>query len=149
MTIKDRLSNDVKDAMRARDKMKLETLRLISAAVKQIEVDERINVEDDRMLVILDKMVKQRNESIAQFSAAKRQDLVDKEEFELEVIRHYLPTPLTEKALQELVIEAIAAVDAQKISDMGKVMAYIKPKAQGRCDMSQVSALIKNQLQLS
>ena len=149
MTIKDRLSNDLKDAMRARDKMKLDALRLISAAIKQIEVDERIAVDDERMLIILDKMVKQRKESISQFSAANRQDLVDKEEFELNVISDYLPTPLSEEEVKQLIVEAIAAVDAQKISDMGKVMAYIKPKAQGRCDMGQISTLIKNQLQLT
>ena len=147
MTIKDRLSDDLKDAMRARDKMKLDALRLISAAIKQIEVDERIAVDDERMLIILDKMVKQRKESISQFSAANRQDLVDKEEFELNVISDYLPTPLLEEEVKQLIVEAIAAVNAQKISDMGKVMAYIKPKAQGRCDMGQISALIKNQLQ--
>ena len=149
MTIKDRLSEDLKNAMRARDKMKLDALRLIAAAVKQIEVDERIAIDDDRMLVILDKMVKQRKESITQFAAAKRHDLVDKEQFELDVIGNYLPEPLSENALKGLIAEAIAAVGAQKMADMGKVMAYIKPKAQGRCDMSQVSALIKNQLQLN
>ncbi len=148
MTIKDRLSNDLKDAMRARDKMKLDALRLIAAAVKQIEVDERIIIDDDRMLVILDKMVKQRKESITQFAAAQRQDLVDKEQFELNVIANYLPEPFSEEDIKALIAEAITAVDAQKMSDMGKVMAYIKPRAQGRCDMSSVSLLIKNQLQL-
>ena len=147
MSLKDTITADMKDAMRARDKMKLDALRLISAAIKQIEVDERIAVDDERMLIILDKMVKQRKESISQFSAANRQDLVDKEEFELNVISDYLPTPLLEEEVKQLIVEAIAAVNAQKISDMGKVMAYIKPKAQGRCDMGQISALIKNQLQ--
>ena len=146
MTIKDRLSDDLKDAMRARDKMKLDALRLIAAAVKQIEVDERIAIDDERMLIILDKMVKQRKESIVQFSAAKRQDLVDKEQFELDVISNYLPEPFSEEDIKGLIAEAIAAVNAEKMADMGKVMAYLKPKAQGRCDMSQVSALIKNQL---
>lgn len=148
MTIKDRLSNDVKDAMRARDKMKLDALRLITAAVKQIEVDERIAIDDERMLIILDKMVKQRKESITQFAAAKRQDLIDKEQFELDVIGNYLPEPLSEDDIKALIAEAIAAVGAQKIADMGKVMTYLKPKAQGRCDMSEVSLLIKTQLQL-
>ncbi|OGV48670.1 MAG: glutamyl-tRNA amidotransferase [Legionellales bacterium RIFCSPHIGHO2_12_FULL_42_9] len=149
MTIKDRLSEDLKDTMRARDKMTLDALRLIAAAVKQIEVDERIVIDDERMLVILDKMVKQRKESITQFAAAKRHDLVDKEQFELDVIGRYLPEPLSESDVKGLIAEAIAAVGAQKMADMGKVMAYIKPKAQGRCDMSAVSALIKNQLQLN
>lgn len=148
MTIKDRLSNDVKDAMRARDKIKLDALRLITAAVKQIEVDERIAIDDERMLIILDKMVKQRKESITQFAAAKRQDLIDKEQFELDVIGNYLPEPLSDDDIKALIAEAIAAVGAQKIADMGKVMTYLKPKAQGRCDMSEVSLLIKTQLQL-
>ena len=149
MTIRDQLNNDLKDAMRARDKMTLDALRLISAAIKQIEVDERITVDDDRMLIILDKMVKQRKESISQFSAANRQDLVDKEEFELTIISKYLPTPLSDEEIKQLIAEAIAAVGAEKMSDMGKVMAFIKPKAQGRCDMSQISVQIKNQLQLT
>ena len=146
MTIKDRLSNDLKDAMRAREKGKLEALRLIAAAVKQIEVDERILVDDERMLVILDKMAKQRKESIAQFSAANRQDLVDKEEFELALIATYLPAPLSELEIQQLINDAFAATGAEKMSDMGKVMAILKPQMQGRCDMSQVSPLIKSRL---
>ena len=149
MTIKDRISNELKDAMRAREKAKLDALRLIMAAVKQVEVDERIDVSDERMLIILDKMAKQRKESIAQFSAANRQDLVDKEVFELDLISQYLPTPLSQAVISELVQEAVTAMNAQTMADMGKVMAYIKPKAQGRCDMSQISVLIKNTLQLT
>jgi uncharacterized protein YqeY len=149
MTIKDRISNELKDAMRAREKAKLDALRLIMAAVKQVEVDERIDVSDERMLIILDKMAKQRKESIAQFSAANRQDLVDKEVFELDLISQYLPTPLSQAEISELVQEAVTAMNAQTMADMGKVMAYIKPKAQGRCDMSQISVLIKNTLQLT
>ena len=149
MTIKDRISNELKDAMRAREKAKLDALRLIMAAVKQVEVDERIDVSDERMLIILDKMAKQRKESIAQFSAANRQDLVDKEVFELDLISQYLPTPLSQAEISELVQQAVTAMNAQTMADMGKVMAYIKPKAQGRCDMSQISVLIKNTLQLT
>src|SRR3990167_9189331 len=106
MTIKDRLSEDLKNAMRARDKMKLDALRLIAAAVKQIEVDERIAIDDERMLIILDKMVKQRKESISQFAAAQRQDLVDKEQFELDVIANYLPEPLSDDDVKALITEA-------------------------------------------
>lgn len=146
MTLKDRLNNELKDAMRARDKAKLEALRLISAAVKQIEVDERITVTDDRMLVILDKMAKQRKESITQFSAANRQDLVDKEEFELALIHSYLPSPLTSEEIAHLIDEAFSETNAAVMADMGKVMAILKPKLQGRCDMAQVSTLIKSRL---
>lgn len=146
MTIKEQLNNDIKEAMRAKDKAKLDTLRLISAAVKQVEVDERIQVEDDRLLVILDKMCKQRKESIAQFTKAERQDLVDQEEFELNLIMHYLPSQLTEAEVSTLVAQAFTETGAEKMADMGKVMAWLKPKLQGRADMSQVSALIKAKL---
>ncbi|STY27029.1 Transamidase GatB domain protein [Legionella taurinensis] len=146
MSIKDRISNDLKDAMRARDKMKLDALRLITAAVKQVEVDERIAVDDERMLVILDKMAKQRKESIAQFNTAGRHDLVAQEQFELDLINQYLPEPLSEDEVNQLISQAIAEVNAEKMSDMGKVMAHLKPQLQGRADMSKVSALIKTKL---
>lgn len=146
MTIKDRISNDLKDAMRARDKKTLDTLRLVTAAVKQVEVDERIEVDEERMLVILDKLRKQRNESIAQFEAAGREDLVAQEQFELSVIGRYLPEPLSEAEIEALLSSAIAEVGATKIADMGKVMAILKPQLQGRADMSRVSALIKARL---
>lgn len=146
MTIKDRISNDVKDAMRAREKMKLDTLRLITAAVKQVEVDERINVDDERMLVILDKLAKQRKESITQFQAAGRTDLVTQEQFELDLISQYLPEPLSDAEIESLIEKGINEVGAAKISDMGKVMALLKPQFQGRADMTKVSALIKAKL---
>ena len=146
MTLKDQIINDLKDAMRARDKKKLDALRLISAAIKQIEVDERIEVDNARMLVILDKMAKQRNESISQFSAAGRDELVAQEEFELELINQYLPEPFTDDEVKRLVEEAMVTVGAEKMSDMSKVMAELKPKLQGRADMSKVSAMIKARL---
>lgn len=146
MTIKDRITSDLKDAMRARDQKKLGTLRLITAAVKQIEVDERIVVEEDRMLVILDKLAKQRKESISQFQAAGRDDLVAQEEYELEIIGQYLPAPLSEAEITTLIDQAMTELNAEKISDMGKVMANLKPLLQGRADMSKVSALIKARL---
>jgi len=146
MTIIDRLHNDLKDAMRAQDKKKLGTLRLITAAIKQIEVDERIEVDETRMLVILDKMVKQRKESITQFQAASRDDLVAQEEYELTVINQYLPEPLSEEEIQQMVTRAISDTGADKMSDMGKVMAQLKPLMQGRADMSKISALIKAKL---
>ncbi|HIH8947549.1 lpg2359 family Dot/Icm T4SS effector [Legionella pneumophila] len=146
MTIKEQINNDIKDAMRAKDKNLLNALRLISAAVKQIEVDERIEVDDERMLVILDKMSKQRKESIAQFEKASRDDLVAQEQFELNVISKYLPEPLTDNEVEELISDAIKSTGAEKMSDMGKVMAILKPKLQGRADMAQVSARIKAKL---
>ncbi|STX43926.1 Transamidase GatB domain protein [Legionella donaldsonii] len=146
MTIKDRLSNDLKDAMRARDKKTLDTLRLVTAAVKQVEVDERIVVDEERMLVILDKLAKQRKESIAQFQAAGRDDLVAQEQFELDLISQYLPEPLSEADIEALIAQALADIGAEKMSDMGKVMAQLKPQLQGRADMSKVSAMIKARL---
>lgn len=146
MSIKESLNNDVKDAMRAKDKNLLTTLRLITAAIKQIEVDERIEVNDERMLVILDKMSKQRKESIAQFEKANRDDLVAQEQYELGIISKYLPEPLSATEIEHMVNEAITSTGAEKMADMGKVMAQLKSKLQGRADMSQVSALIKARL---
>lgn len=146
MDIKERINSDLKDAMRARDQKTLNALRLITAAVKQIEVDERIEIDDARMLVILDKLAKQRNESISQFKAAGREDLVAQEEFELDIIKQHLPEPLSDSEIEVLVEQAMVAADAQKMSDMGKVMAQLKPLMQGRADMSKVSAMIKSKL---
>ncbi|MGM9454900.1 GatB/YqeY domain-containing protein [Legionella bozemanae] len=146
MTIKERLNNDVKDAMRAKDKELLSTLRLITAAVKQVEVDERIEVDDERMLVILDKMSKQRKESIAQYEKADREDLVAQEQYELDVLKKYLPEPLSAVEIEKMIQEAIASTGAEKMADMGKVMALLKPNLQGRADMAQVSAMIKAKL---
>ncbi|KTD04018.1 Yqey-like protein [Legionella geestiana] len=143
MSIKERLSNDVKDAMRARDQKTLGTLRLITAAVKQVEVDERITVEDDRLLAILDKLCKQRRESIAQYRAANREDLVSQEQFELDIIARYLPAPLTDAEVDTLIAEAIAEAGATGQADMGKVMALLKPRLQGRADMGKVSPRVK------
>ncbi|MGQ3887972.1 GatB/YqeY domain-containing protein [Legionella sp. CNM-1927-20] len=146
MSIKDRINNDLKEAMRAKDQKLVGTLRLITAAIKQVEVDERIHVTDDRMLVILDKLAKQRKESISQFNSAGREDLVAQEQYELGVISKYLPEPLSEAEINSLIDEAIAKHDAKHISDMGRVMNSLKPSLQGRADMSKVSALIKARL---
>lgn len=146
MTIKERLNNDIKDAMRAKEKELLSTLRLITAAVKQVEVDERIEVDDERMLVILDKMSKQRKESISQYEKANRNDLVAQEQYELDVIKKYLPEPLSAAEIEQMVQDAIATTGAEKMADMGKVMALLKPNLQGRADMGQVSAMIKAKL---
>jgi uncharacterized protein len=146
MTIKEQILSDLKNAMREKDKQLLNTLRSITAAVKQVEVDERIEIDETRMLVILDKLAKQRKESISQFEKAGRDDLVETEAAELAVITRYLPEPLSESEIQSLIQEAIKASGAEKMSDMGKVMAMLKPTLQGRADMSQVSGIIKAQL---
>ncbi|MGQ3892150.1 GatB/YqeY domain-containing protein [Legionella sp. CNM-4043-24] len=146
MSLKERLNNDLKDTMRARDSKKLGTLRLITAAIKQIEVDERIEVDDARLLLILDKLVKQRKESIAQFQAASRDDLVAQEEYELSIITPYLPEPVSEAEINSLIEQTMNELSATKISDMGKIMAHIKPQLQGRADMAKVSAIIKSKL---
>ena len=146
MSLKALIQDDLKQAMRAQDKAKVAALRLITAAIKQIEVDERIEINDDRCLIILDKMVKQRNESIQQFQSAARDDLVQQEQYELDLIKHYLPEPLNEAEIMALLLQAIDATQASKMSDMGKVMNHLKPLVQGRADMSKISALIKQRL---
>lgn len=147
MSIKEIINNDIKDAMRAKDKERLGALRLISAAIKQIEVDERIEVDDQRLLTILSKLAKQRKESIQQYKLAKRDDLVTQEQFELNLIAHYLPAPLSTEEIEKLILQAIDSVGAKSMADMGKVMATLRPSLQGQADMSQVSDLIKNKLQ--
>ena len=144
--IKQKLNDDIKNAMRARDQQTLNALRLISAAFKQIEVDERIEIDDERALVILDKLVKQRRESIHQFQSAARHELVAQEEFELEKIQHYLPEPLSNDEINTMIDGAIQEHDAKKISDMGRVMNALKSIMQGRADMSEVSRIIKAKL---
>jgi uncharacterized protein len=146
MTTIQQLQQDIKEAMRAREKQKLDVLRLISAAIKQIEVDERIVVDDARLLVILDKMVKQRQESINHYKTAQRDDLIAQETFELNIIQHYLPAPLSEIEIAAIIDEAFSAITVQHPSDMSRIMAHIKPQLQGRADMGKVSAAVKNKL---
>ncbi len=145
-SLQQRLNDDVKDAMRAKDKPRLGLLRLITAAIKQREVDERIELVDADVTAILDKMSKQRRESITQFEQANRQDLADQEIFELGIIKEYLPEQLSEDEILTLVQEAINTTGATEMKDMGKVMGILKPKLQGRADMGSVSGLIKKQL---
>ena len=145
-SLQQRLNDDVKDAMRAKDKPRLGLLRLITAAIKQREVDERIELVDADVTAILDKMSKQRRESITQFEQANRQDLADQEIFELGIIKEYLPEQLSEDEILTLVQEAISTTGATEMKDMGKVMGILKPKLQGRADMGSVSGLIKKQL---
>jgi len=137
---------DVKDAMRSRDKPRLATLRLITAAIKQQEVDERIELDDAQVLALLDKMCKQRRESISQFEKAGRDDLIAQEVSELDIIQIYLPEQLSEDEITALIDETMAATGAASIKDMGKVMGQLKPRLQGRADMGAVSAMIKAKL---
>ncbi len=145
-SIKATLIADMKTAMKAKERDLLETIRLINAAIKQVEVDTREAVTDADTLVILDKMAKQRRDSIEQFTQAGRTDLVGKEEFQLKIIQTYLPTALTDEELAALIDEAIQSSGATSAQDMGKVMAIIKPQAQGRADMRAVSGLVKTKL---
>ena len=146
MSLKERIQDDMKAAMRAGDKERLGCIRLILAAVKQREIDERISLDDTQLFSVLEKMGKQRRESIAQFQAGGRADLVAKESAELGIINAYLPAPLADAELDALINEAIAHSGAASIKDMGKVMALIKAKAQGRADMAAVGARIKARL---
>jgi hypothetical protein len=146
MSLKERIQQDMKDAMRAADKPRLGTIRLILAAIKQIEVDERKDLDDTGITIVLDRMVKQRRESISQFEKAGRTDLVDQEAAELAIIQTYLPEPLSESELNALIDEAMAQTGASSIKDMGRVMALLKPELQGRADMGAVSAMIKARL---
>jgi hypothetical protein len=144
--IKNQVEAAVKDAMRARDKQRLGVLRLIMAEFKRIEVDERAELSDERVLAILDKMVKQRKDSLEQYKSAGRDDLAEQEQFELSVIDEYTPDALSEAEFQALVEAAIAETGASSMQDMGALMANLRPKLQGRADMGAVSKLVKAQL---
>ncbi len=144
--LKTQIQNAMKDAMRAKDKPRLGVIRLIMAAIKQREVDERIELTDEDVLLVMDKMLKQRRESIAQFTAAGRNELADIEIAEIKTIQGFMPEPLAEAEILALLQAAIAQSGASGMKDMGKVMAILKPKLQGRADMSEVSRLIKSQL---
>jgi len=146
MSLKETLQQDMKTAMRAGDKRKLGVIRLINAAVKQREVDERIELDDTQVTAVLDKMAKQRRESIEQYEKAGRDDLAEQENFELGVLRDYLPEQLSESEIDQLIDTAIEATGAASIKDMGKVMGQLKAKLAGRADMGAVSARIKNRL---
>jgi uncharacterized protein YqeY len=145
-TLKSRLREEMKAAMRAKDKQRLSTIRLIQAEIKRIEVDERIDVDDDRVLVVMDKMCKQRRDSIQQYTDAGRIELADIEAAEIVVIQEFLPSQLNQQELKDMVADAVASSGAESMKDMGKVMAILKPKLQGRADMGEVSKLIKAKL---
>jgi uncharacterized protein YqeY len=146
MPLKDRVTEDMKTAMRAGEKERLATIRLILAAIKQREVDERITLDDSQVLAAIEKMIKQRKEAIAQFEAGGRADLVAKESAEIGILQTYLPAQMSDSEIDALIAEAIASTGAASIKDMGKVMGAVKAKAQGRADMGAVSARIKQKL---
>jgi len=146
MSLKEKITQDMKDSMKSGDKERLAVIRLILAALKQKEVDERIVLDDAQVLAILEKMLKQRRESVAQFTQGKRPDLVAKEEAEIKVIQAYLPAQLSEAELDKMVADAVAESGAASVKDMGKVMGILKPKVAGKADMSAVSAKIKAKL---
>jgi hypothetical protein len=146
MALRDRITEDMKNAMRAGEKERLATIRLALAAIKQREVDERITLDDAQVLAVLEKMIKQRREAVTQFESGGRPDLVAKENAEIALLQTYLPAQMSSAEIDALIAEAIAATGAASIKDMGKVMAVVKPKAQGRADMGAVSARIKQKL---
>ncbi len=147
MTLKERITEDMKAAMRSGEKDRLATIRLIMAGIKQREVDERITLDDAQVLSVLEKMIKQRREAIVQFESGGRADLVAKESAEVAVLQGYMPSQLSDAEVDALISEAIASTGAASVKDMGKVMAAVKAKAQGRADMGAVSARIKQKLQ--
>ena len=141
--IKQAVTDAVKDAMRAKAKERLGVLRMVTSEFKRVEVDERIDIDDARVLIILDKMVKQRRDAATQYADAGRQELAAIENFEIGVIQEFLPQPLSDDEVKALIAAAISSTGASSMADMGKVMAEVKPKAQGRADMGAVSKLIK------
>lgn len=146
MSLKDRITEDMKAALRARDGARLSAIRLLLAAIQQREVDERITLGDAEVVSVIEKMLKQRRDSLQQFEAAGRQDLADKEKFEVTVLQAYMPTALSEAEVEAAVMVAVGASGAKSMQDIGKVMALLKPKLAGRADMAEVSALVKSKL---
>src|ERR1700674_4715233 len=146
MALRERLNEEMKAAMKAREQEKLGALRLLLAAVKQREVDERITLDDAGVVAVVEKMIKQRRDSISQYEKGARQDLADKEKFEISVLERYLPQQLSQAEIESIVAEAVAATGAKSAADMGKVMGVVKPKLAGRADMGKVSALVKAKL---
>lgn len=144
--IKERLNDAVKEAMKAKDKDRLTVLRMATSALKQIEVDERIELDDTRVLAVLEKLIKQRKESTEQFTKGGREDLANKERAEIVVLQEFLPTALSAEELAQIIQDTIAETGAQTGKDMGKVMTALKPKVQGRADMSALSQQIKSLL---
>jgi uncharacterized protein len=146
MALRERLNEEIKVAMKARDQQKLDALRLLLSDVKRREVDERITLDDAGVVSVVEKMLKQRKDSISQFEKAARQDLADKEKFEVGILEAYLPQQLSAAEIDAIVAEAVASTGAKSAADMGKVMAVVKPKLAGKADMGKVSGLVKAKL---
>jgi uncharacterized protein YqeY len=146
MSLKQNLTDAMKAAMKGGDKSRLGVIRLVMAAIKQVEVDERIELDDERVLAVLDKMVKQRRESISQYKTAGRDDLVQQEEYEVSVLQDFLPEALSDDEIEQMIAKAVDETGASSIKDMGKVMGLLKPQMQGRADMGAVSGKIKARL---
>lgn len=146
MSLKQRITDDMKAAMRSGDVKQRDTVRLLQAAIKQREVDERIVLDDTAVIAVIEKMLKQRKDSIAQYEAAQRMDLAEREKDEVLILNGYMPQALSDAEIEVLIAEAVLASSAKNMQDMGKVMAILKPKLAGRADMTQVSALIKAKL---
>ena len=146
MSLKTRISDDMKAAMRARDAPRLGAIRLLLAAMKQKEVDERVELTDTDVISIIDKMIKQRRDSISQYEAGSRRDLADAERFEITVLAAYMPQALSDAEIAAAISDAVQSSGAKAMSDMGKVMAVLKPKLAGKADMGKVSALVKSKL---
>ena len=144
--LKDQLVSDMKSTMKSGDKSRLAVIRLILSAIKQVEVDERIELDDARVIAVIDKMAKQRRESITQFEKAQRTDLIEIEQSELKILQEYLPEALSDEEIDELIEQAIESTGATEIKQMGQVMGKLKPQLQGRADMGKVSQLIKSRL---
>ncbi len=144
--LKDRITDAMKDAMRAKDKDRLGAIRLITAAIKQKEVDERVDMDDAAVLAVLDKMLKQRRDSIKQYNDAGRDELAAREEFEVAIIQEFMPVPLSEDEIAAIIDEAISKSGAATMKDMGKVMGIVRPQVQGRADMGALSGIIKSRL---
>ena len=144
--LKLRIQEDIKSAMRARERRRLGALRQVSAAIKQREIDERVTLDSPGIVAVLEKMLKQRRDSLAQFEAAGRDDLADQESFEIELIEAYMPSPLSQQEIQGLIAAALAETGAGSMKDMGRVMAWLKPRVQGRTDMKQLSASVREML---
>jgi len=146
MSLKQRINEDMKTALKAKETARLGAIRLLLAAIKQKEVDERVELDDAGVIAVIEKLLKQRKDSIAQYEAARRQDLADAEKFEAEVLSAYMPKALAPDEVAAVVAQAVAAADAKTPADMGKVMALIKPQLAGRADMGEVSKLVKAKL---
>jgi uncharacterized protein len=144
--LKERIQQEMKDAMRAKDSRRLGVIRLLMAAIKQKEVDERITLDDKQIVIVIEKMLKQRRDSLSQFQKAGRQDLVDQETYEMSVLEGYLPEQLPPEEIDNIIKNALAESGASSVKDIGKVMAIVKPKVQGKANISEVSQKIKNAL---